>query len=92
MFDLKNLIIFSQINGKNVFLKEIFILNNVNVYNMFLKPPRKSIKAQNGIVATSQQLATKIGLEILKKGGNCVDAAISTAISMGAQHIWQSSI
>ncbi|MBM7570033.1 gamma-glutamyltransferase family protein [Aquibacillus albus] len=38
--------------------------------------------ARKGMVATSQPLAAQAGLEILKKGGNAIDAAIATAISL----------
>ena len=34
---------------------------------------------RNGIVATSQPLAAQAGLEILKKGGNAIDAAVTAA-------------
>lgn len=40
---------------------------------------RNVIYGHNGMVATSQPLAAQAGLEILKKGGNAVDAAIATA-------------
>jgi gamma-glutamyltranspeptidase / glutathione hydrolase len=40
---------------------------------------RKVVFARNGMVATSQILAAQAGLEILKQGGNAIDAAIATA-------------
>ncbi|WP_163102450.1 gamma-glutamyltransferase family protein [Peribacillus alkalitolerans] len=44
--------------------------------------PRNSVFARKGMVATSQPLAAQAGLDILKKGGNAIDAAIATAAAL----------
>jgi gamma-glutamyltranspeptidase/glutathione hydrolase len=40
---------------------------------------RAEVMAQHGMVSTSQPLAAQAGLEVLKKGGNAIDAAVATA-------------
>ena len=43
---------------------------------------RSPVLCRNGCVASSQPLASSIGLDILRKGGNSADAAIAVASTL----------
>jgi len=43
---------------------------------------RSSVYGRNGIVSTSQHLATAAGIEILAKGGNAADAAVAAGAAL----------
>lgn len=42
--------------------------------------------AKNGMVVSANKLSSQIGVDILKQGGNAIDAAIATAFSLAVTH------
>jgi gamma-glutamyltranspeptidase/glutathione hydrolase len=40
------------------------------------------VAAENGMVVTAQHLATKVGVDVLKRGGNAVDAAVAVGYAL----------
>ena len=49
----------------------------------FHLPGRSSVLAERGMCATSHPLAAQAAVEILKNGGNAMDAAIAGAVLLG---------
>ena len=43
---------------------------------------RNAVRGKNGIVASSSAIASEVGVQVMKDGGNVVDAAIATAFAM----------
>lgn len=42
--------------------------------------------ARNGMVVSSNKMASEVGVEILKKGGNAIDASVATAFALAVTH------
>jgi gamma-glutamyltranspeptidase/glutathione hydrolase len=46
----------------------------------------------NGMVATANPNATRVGLEVLRRQGNAIDAAVATAITLGVAEPYMSGV
>src|SRR5262245_64818673 len=46
----------------------------------------KAVTAKHGMVVSVSDIASAVGVEVLKKGGTAVDAAVSTAFALAVTH------
>lgn len=75
---------FSSYNSKLLLFVSFFLWTNIS----FLEGQQKTVSelpkgSRNGMAATAHPLATETANEILKMGGNAVDAAVGAAFTIG---------
>lgn len=57
-----------------------------------LKIDKPAVRSEAGIVVAHNRLAAHIGTEVLKKGGNAVDAAVAVSFAVGVLEPWMSGV
>lgn len=51
---------------------------------------KPAVHSNNGLVASQHHLASDVGAAVLKSGGNAVDAAVATGLTLGTVEPWMS--
>ena len=50
---------------------------------------RQPVRAKNGMVASVSEIASKVGVSVLKRGGNAIDAAVAVGLTLAV--VWPSA-
>lgn len=71
-------------------MKTSFIRNVALCYALlllfFINTTQAQTYAENGMVVSDNVIASQVGVDILKKGGNAIDAAVATAFALEVTH------
>ena len=70
-----------------IVILSIFIINQINI-----TAASKPFKSKNGMVVSASNIASQIGVEILKTGGNAIDAAVAVGFALAVTYPYAGNI
>ena len=58
------------------------VLITIIVLVRILEAGSEPIRARNGMVISASEIGSEVGAQVLKEGGNAIDAAVATAFAL----------
>jgi len=75
-----------------VYTTSLFVLLLILCYSCKKTPKKKGLVTQKAMVVSAREEASKIGTDILKKGGNAFDAMVATELALAVAYPYAGNI